>query len=395
MDTNDSSDDDKLLTSFKNSRAESQNLEELLFSDDENEIEIVSNHDEDSAHEYEFPQIPKFDDEFDNCENDISPPVRNLDRKADSGDLLHVNNAEVKVTQHSPYQNELCKPVFSAGKTSIGFSQAKLYGLVDEKGNIKLEKKSTGISPERMKQKVETMSKPRPKTALSPNEYEIDNIKRTEAKQAAMKAMMNPRCGYDFVERLKDRGNFLDRVNIDKRKNKSQIEKEKQDYDLRLDKLKCPKCNRFQSYDEYVDKKRNCSLCNVRYVKHSVCHISSFEKRLEEKAKIREEKLTALDAEIYKDMPGVARRNVQTKSSRSMTKANGKLTVQKSERNVNNDYGEKKVPRPSTTRTVYATTKAPEETTPNSTDKTSAVNIKFLNTTAEIIVVPSNGTIEE
>lgn len=32
-----------------------------------------------------------------------------------------------------PYQNPLCKPVISAGKIKIGLSQAKLFGLMDDK----------------------------------------------------------------------------------------------------------------------------------------------------------------------------------------------------------------------------------------------------------------------
>jgi transcription initiation factor IIE alpha subunit len=52
-----------------------------------------------------------------------------------------------------------------------------------------------------------------------------------------------------------------------KKLSKWELEKMKDDYEARLDKLICPNCRKPQSFDEFYEKKRNCSQCKMKYEK--------------------------------------------------------------------------------------------------------------------------------
>ena len=43
-----------------------------------------------------------------------------------------------------------------------------------------------------------------------------------------------------------------------------------EDYEARLDKLICPSCRKPQSFDEFFEKKRNCSQCKLKFEKLNV-----------------------------------------------------------------------------------------------------------------------------
>lgn len=210
-------------------------------------------------------------------------------------------------TEGRLYQNPLCRPIAKVGNIEIGLSQAKLFGLLDENGELQL--KMPGVSEAPQRSKAETL---KVLAALSaPRELALEDYEDEEAAELTFKpiknkaseaAMRNPRCGYDFVDRLNDRGDFLERAfgsGTSEKMNRKLLEGEKEDYEARLDKLACPSCKKEQSFDEYKSKKRECSQCKVRFTALKVFNASSFEKRQREAAAKKEAKLAAIDSIMY------------------------------------------------------------------------------------------------
>jgi len=198
------------------------------------------------------------------------------------------------------YVNPLCKPVFKAGGIEIGLSQAKLFGLLDADGNIILKKPGGQVqqSKTEVRNRINNMSKPR-ETTTEVTEDEEETWKPSKSKEA-QNAMKNARCGYDFIDRLNDRGDFLDRLNISSggisKAAKAQAEA---DYEARLDKLACPTCKKVQSFTEFFENKRECGLCKERFTKLKTFNASSFEDRMKKAAAKKEEKLAEIEKKAY------------------------------------------------------------------------------------------------
>jgi hypothetical protein len=221
-------------------------------------------------------------------------------------------------SQSRLYQHELSKPKFSAGRKQISISEAKLYGLLDDKGEM-IDLKSTQkvLSPtEKLKLKsyYNEMSSAKPEIseeALDPKEFSFQPMR----SQQALQAMKNKKCGYDFMDRVNNRGNFIDRVNQlagpgkggskDGKISKTEYERMKSDYDALLNKLQCSKCMKSQSFDEFINKKRMCTMCGVKFQKLNISSGLSFTRKNEEYEKKRLEKLQKLDKETYGDIPPV------------------------------------------------------------------------------------------
>lgn len=198
------------------------------------------------------------------------------------------------------YVNPLCKPVFKAGGLEIGLSQAKLFGLLDENGNIILKKPSSGPVQSRseIRSRINNMSKPR-ETATEVIEDQEETWKPSKSKEA-QNAMKNARCGYDFVDRLNERGDFLDRVNLPSGGiSKAAKAVAEADYEAKLDKLACPSCKKEQSFTEFFENKRECGLCKERFTKLKTFNASSFEERMKKAAAKREAKLSAIEESAY------------------------------------------------------------------------------------------------
>ena len=197
-----------------------------------------------------------------------------------------------------PYEKPMNKVIYKVGNTSIALSQAKLYGIkLDSNDNIK------SLSPQKNNQKlntsndninnINTLSIPRGQFIREyDSDEERDLLQLRTRKAAAYRAMKNPRNGYDFVDRLNDRGDLVERLsNTNGGKSKrgghggeglSKYERDQleQDYEVKIDKLQCIKCLKQQSFDEYIEKKRFCSQCNERFSKLVVCKLSEFESRM-------------------------------------------------------------------------------------------------------------------
>lgn len=212
-----------------------------------------------------------------------------------------------KKKKERPYQHPHCKPVFQSGNLTIGMSQARLYGLLDENGKLKIPE------PEDLHVDDLQASLSRIGAMSEPRELDLSHIVDPEAKEETFKpakskqaenAMRNPRCGYDFIDRLNNQeGGFLDRAfgndKAQSKMEKLQMDSAKEDYLASHDKLVCPKCKREQSFDEFWEKKRMCSLCKERYQKGNLCNAGAFERRLKEQEEKRLRKLAEAEAEIY------------------------------------------------------------------------------------------------
>jgi hypothetical protein len=221
-------------------------------------------------------------------------------------------------SQSRLYQHELSKPKFSAGRKQISISEAKLYGLLDDKGEM-IDLKSTQkvLSPtEKLKLKsyyneMSSAKPENPEEALDPKEFSFQPMR----SQQALQAMKNKKCGYDFMDRVNNRGNFIDRVNQlagpgqggskDGKISKTEYERMKSDYDALLNKLQCSKCMKSQSFDEFINKKRMCTMCGVKFQKLNISSGLSFTRKNEEYEKKRLDKLQKLDKEMYGDIPPV------------------------------------------------------------------------------------------
>ena len=204
-----------------------------------------------------------------------------------------------------PYRNPKTKIVHVVGKTEITYGQARLYGLLDNEGNIKLDKldSSSTVNNDVQRKHIELLSKPYVKLlpSESPSPFEEPPTFQPKKSDVAMRAMKNPRCGYDFVNRLNERGDCLDSLtasNINSSGLKD-IDAEKEMYAYKQDKLSCPKCKRTQSFDEYNEKRRFCSLCKEKYVQLNICDVFAFDNKLKEKLKKKEEKFAKIDEEMY------------------------------------------------------------------------------------------------
>ena len=196
------------------------------------------------------------------------------------------------------YQHPQCKPILTVGNTSIGVSQARLYGLLDENGEVNFNKRLGKTKSTKVVEKAKEMAKPKEPAVhvVLPEDEDPLEKKRLEDKQKALKAMQNPRLGYDFLS--KDRGNFLDRIFVKGDNGKSDKFAE-EDYNARLDKLACPSCKKTQTFDEFTENKRMCSLCNQRFTKLNISNLGNFERRIQERNEKKQKKLEAIELEMY------------------------------------------------------------------------------------------------
>lgn len=214
----------------------------------------------------------------------------------------------------NPYENPLCKPVIKVGNTTIGLSQAKLFGLVDNNGNpIKNQKSNKNDKKDisQLRSKLENLSKPRDLEQITKEigqnmEEERELTFKPGRSQEALRAMRNKRCGYDFIDRLGNRGDFLDRVDnqISNKKGGNKIPQWKldqmmADYDASLNKLQCPVCKKPQSFDEFIEKKRSCGKCKKRFEKLNVTSGISFAKKVQEHEIERLKKLKKIEIQMY------------------------------------------------------------------------------------------------
>lgn len=258
------------------------------------------------ADEYEFEE-DNYAGEMDEFGGEPEVLVMKGNNEVEGRSLAGSEQLPVEKKKERRYQHPHCKPVFQSGNLTIGMSQARLYGLLDENGKLKI--------PEPVDLQVDDLqaSLSRIGAMSEPRELDLSHIVDPEAEEETFKparskqaenAMRNPRCGYDFIDRLNNQeGGFLDRAfgndKAQSKMEKLQMDSAKEDYLASHDKLVCPTCKREQSFDEFWEKKRMCSLCKQRYQKGNLCNAGAFERRLKEQEAKRLQKLAEAEAEIY------------------------------------------------------------------------------------------------
>ncbi|CAK4080087.1 unnamed protein product [Aphanomyces euteiches] len=119
--------------------------------------------------------------------------------------------------------------------------------------------------------------------------------------------MLNPACGYDFVNKADDdeasngKG-FLERMEAAEFNRRKRLEttRGEEDYNLRQNKKQCPKCGMIQSYAEFRDKKKRCTFCGVLFALPKAWGdiSSTFLERMEQLALERERNRRELAARV-------------------------------------------------------------------------------------------------
>ena len=178
---------------------------------------------------------------------------------------------------------------------------------MDSDGNVKtnlLEDKSrvpTAVFDKSKYARINSMSK---KTPIDLSHIKTDEDMEMTFKPArseeAERAMKNGKCGYDFLRELNVKGQFMKRNDVvSSGPSKAVLDQMEADYDARLDKLVCPKCDKPQSFKSFFEYKRECLNCKVRFVKKSVFNRHDFEKRTAEAARKKDERLRRVSQFLY------------------------------------------------------------------------------------------------
>lgn len=225
----------------------------------------------------------------------------------DDADVMQENTAQGNGTKKHMYEDELTKVIVAIGSTKLTYGEARLYGLIDAEGSLRLDKpmKKGNNRKTASPQRLHALASVPVKAPIVVTEEEAELTFKPSKPKAAQRAMLNPRCGYDFVSRLNEKHDFLERAFSKSESSKAkrlQLETEKQDYEARLDKLQCPKCRKYQSFDEYYEKRRSCTNCKERYVKLNVLNLQTWEKKQAKEQEKRQERLQKIEEEMYQDM---------------------------------------------------------------------------------------------
>lgn len=211
-----------------------------------------------------------------------------------------------------PYQHPMSQGRFVVGSRTLTMAEAKLYGLVDADGRLVAVSSAVGaasaVAPKVPLQRLSDMAQPR-SPASAPSPEEDGYTFQPQRSASALKAMKNPKLGYDFVDRLQSGGDFLQRLEKDSHKkiagatlSKAEQAAMEEDYNARLDKLTCPSCGKEQSFDEFLERSRLCRLCGVKYVKAHVSSGLGFLKQNAKREAERQKKLQQIEREMYGDV---------------------------------------------------------------------------------------------
>jgi hypothetical protein len=302
-------------------------------SDEEEDGEEDYNYNEEEDEEEDHEHISE------NENDEITDSENSENENLETEPLSSPNAAQSK--HH--YENNSTKPLIKKGNLTLSVGEAKLYGLLNENGELKsiISKEQNGkIDSKKLKEHCNKLSTTKDLSPL----LEIEKQKnkkictfQPKRSNEAMQAMKNPRCGYDFISRLGDQGDFIERSVISvslclsslltlfpwpvslylpfplhsvplrqfneskkgKGESKFVLEGLKEDYEARLDRLQCPKCRKYQSFDEFLEKRRTCGPCQQRFVKLHVSKFKSWEAKQAEREAKKEAKLKKMNDEVY------------------------------------------------------------------------------------------------
>lgn len=114
---------------------------------------------------------------------------------------------------------------------------------------------------------------------------------------------------------------FVDRQAQDERKRRSAVEhrRGKEAYDAIVDKKFCPRCTAKRSYDEYREKKKRCSNCNVEFTSKVVWTQrmgTEFFKRDHEFIKLKDDHVEKLRDKVIEDLTSYEGRTYDEETGR-------------------------------------------------------------------------------
>jgi hypothetical protein len=200
------------------------------------------------------------------------------------------------------YQAASVKPLIKVGNTTVSMAQAKLFGIPMQNGKVVVPKKER-IDPAILKAQQYRRNKiyaPRGPVKIT---IELDEDRELTFKPAG-KLGHNP-----FGEQTSEQKmSFLegtDAKELDRRRKLKNIIG-KEDYEASLSRLSCSECGAYQSYDEYIDKRKICHRCNVEYKKNT-CNFGAFEKREKLAQMKKQERLERVMHQSYDVNPFKAR----------------------------------------------------------------------------------------
>lgn len=194
----------------------------------------------------------------------------------------------MSTSKENPYEKPHSKPIY---KGNISRLDVKLFGLKIKEGQIVIPLKEEGIEVKAELLKLQELTNKNVQNKETKRKKIEDNNKKEctfkpVRSEEADKAMKNPRCGYDFVTKLGERGDFLERAfkkNEKSKADKAKLDKEKEDYEARHDTLQCPQCKKHQSFDEYIKRSRYCNQCKERFVQLNLSDRVKFDKKQKER----------------------------------------------------------------------------------------------------------------
>lgn len=288
-----------------------------------------------ASEEEEEEESETDDDEEDYYQEEDCEEEKEREREANTCQQSNANGEKNHV-----YENKFSKPVLQLRGTTLTYGEAKLFGLLDKDGKVNVkerasgedEKKKSKRNKKEVKAVLDALSKKKDTTKITPEAIDEDVAEccfKPKRSKEAKRAMMNPSCGYDFVSRLNDAGDFLQRNSTKKVVSGAddRSESKKEDYEASLDKLQCPKCRKYQSFDEYVEKRRVCGQCQERYVRLNVVNMNSWKQRQEQAEQRKRERLKRIEDEAYADAKFTPKLNLtsKTKAALSLTERTAKL----------------------------------------------------------------------
>jgi hypothetical protein len=266
--------------------------EEVAEAEDDNRYALSDEEEEDVAAE---------EDEDEAADDDYADDA---EEEEEEGEGSPSKDAQQK---ERPYQTDMTRPVVQYGKTKLTYGEAKLYGLLDERGEVRLQGNSEAFARSRAAVlHSRGMAERKEPAKAGPSEEEREMTFKPARSKEASKAMNSRGCGYDFVRRLDEGGGFMQRTFARGEKGKSEKrlqESQKEDFEARQDRLKCPNCNKFQAFDEFIEKKRSCQQCHVRYAQSSVSHPQAYARKQQEAEQRKKERLKKMEDELYPQLP--------------------------------------------------------------------------------------------
>lgn len=173
----------------------------VLIEDDEiHDNDITENYNNNLYNDKTQDDEEEEEDEYDDDDDEI----------ADSNDFY--DQEDGKKLDGRLYQNELTKPIFKVGNTEIGLSQAKLFGLLDDNGELKLKNVLPKVNKKKSAIHMRSLSKPRSIPVIIDEEEAAECTFKPTKDPKAVAAMNQKNLGYDFADRLGGGVSFLDRL---------------------------------------------------------------------------------------------------------------------------------------------------------------------------------------